>query len=313
MKACARLVAVALSVILLLIEGGYGEVLSRDVIVGAWNIQWLGMPWKRGGIGKKVPQKAGNIADYIKASGVRLLALEEICDDDRVPVKRTNRTLDTVVEILNEGTTAKWTYTLFPKRRHDDAEQHTGLMWDAKTVTPVGEPYKVVLKVPPEEPDKPFHWKRWPYAMKFSLGKGKTDLVIIPVHMKSNVGRKEECKKQRAEEAEQLAEALEAVRNHFSDSDIVIMGDTNVLESTEDAVRTFIKAGFSDLNYGDEPTLAMGSAPFDRAFVPENRPELRRRKIRVFRPCRLSPKQFGKDLSDHYMVTIEVRKLPDDD
>jgi predicted NBD/HSP70 family sugar kinase len=149
--------------------------------------------------------------------------------------------------------------------------------------------------------------------MKFSLGEGKTDLVIVPVHMKSNYGGKKEAKKQRTKEAEQLTEALDTVRNHFSDSDIVIIGDTNVLETTEDAVKTYVNAGFRDLNSGDEPTLATGDAPFDRAFVPENQPELRQRKIRVFRPHWLSPKQFRKDLSDHYMATIKVRIEPDDD
>lgn len=313
MKVSARLIVVALSACLLLAEGGYSEVFCRDIIVGAWNIQWLGMPWKRSGIGKKVPQKAEDIADYIKASGVQLLALEEICDDDGISSKTTNKTLDSVVEILNEGTGANWKYTLFPKRKPADEEQHTGLMWNAKTVTAVGEPYKIDIKVPPEEPDKPLHWKRWPHAMKFATGEGKTDLVIIPVHMKSNYGGKKEAKKQRAEEAEQLTEALEAVRNYFSDEDIVIIGDTNILESKEDAVKAYFKAGLKDLNYDDEPTMAMGDAPFDRAFIPDNQPELRQQKVRVFRPGWLSPKQFRKDLSDHFMVTIKVRIQPDDD
>ncbi|MFH1112906.1 MAG: endonuclease/exonuclease/phosphatase family protein [Pseudomonadota bacterium] len=313
MKAGARLPIVALSAILLLTEGGYGEVFCRDLIVGAWNIQWLGKPWKRSWIGKNVPQKAEDIAGYVKASKVQLLALEEICGDGAIPGNPTNETLDAVIGMLNEGTGASWTYRLFPKRKPDDGEQHTGLMWNAKIVTAVGEPFRIAVKVPPQEPDKPFHWKRWPHAMKFSAGEGKTDFVIIPVHMKSNSSGKEAAKRQRAEEAEQLTEALKDVKNRFSDSDIVIIGDTNVLESTEDAVKTYVKAGFKDLNAGDEPTMAMGSAPFDRAFVTVNQPELSRRKVRVFRPDWLTPMQFRKDLSDHYMVTIKIGIQPDDD
>ena len=132
-----------------MIEGGYSEAFSRDIIVGAWNIQWLGKPWKRSGIGKNVPQRAEDIAAYIKASRVKLLVLEEICDDDQIPDKITNKTLDTVVEILNEGTKANWKYVLFPKRKLDDEEQHTGLMWNDKTVTAVGESYRIDIKVPP--------------------------------------------------------------------------------------------------------------------------------------------------------------------
>jgi hypothetical protein len=313
MKAWARFVAAVLCACLVLFEGGYSEVSCRDITVGAWNIQWLGKPEKRSGIGKKVPQKPEDIADYIKASGVQLLALEEICDDDGVSAKRTNKTLDTVVEILNEGTGADWRYILFPKRRADDDEQHTGLMWNAKTVTAVGEPYKIEMTVPPEEPGRPFYWNRWPHAMKFSTGEGTTDLVIVPVHMKSNLGKTQETRDQRAAEVRQLTEALKAVKSHFSDSDIVIIGDTNILESTEDAAKILLKAGFNDLNSCDESTTAMGDAPFDRAFVPADQPELIQKKIRVVRPHGLSPRQFRRDLSDHYMVTIKIKIEPDDD
>ncbi len=313
MKACARLVAAVLCALLLFFEGGRSEVFCRDLTVGAWNIQWLGIPSMRSGIGKDVAQKAQHLADYIKKSGVRILALEEICDDDGVPATTTNRTLDTVIEILNEGSPANWRYLLFPKRKADDEEQHTGLMWNAKAVTAVGEPYKIGLKVPPDGPDKPFYWNRWPHAMKFSTGEGKTDFVIIPVHMKSNYGGANEARKQRAREAQQLTEALESVKKHFSDSDIVIIGDTNVLDSTEDSAKTFAGAGLKDLNAGDEPTTVMGHAPFDRAFVAADQPELEQRKIRVFRPYGLSPRQFRRDLSDHYMVTIKVRVERDDD
>jgi hypothetical protein len=312
-KACARLVAAVLCAFLLFSEGGYSQVFCRDITVGAWNIQWLGMPSMRSGTGKNVAQKAEDIADYIKTSGVQLLALEEICDDDGDPATIANNTLNTVVEILNEGTGANWKYILFPKRKDGDVEQHTGLMWNAKIVTAVEPYYRIEMNLPSDELDKPFYWNRWPHAMKFSTGEGKTDFVIIPVHMKSNFGGKKKAREQRAEEAEQLTAALEAVKKHFSDSDMVIIGDTNILDSTEDAAKTFLKAGLKDLNSGDEPTTAMSHAPFDRAFVSADEPELRQRKIRVVRPHGLSPRQFRRGLSDHFMVTIKVRIEPDDD
>lgn len=313
MKVSARLATAVLCTLFLFIEGVNSVAFCRDITVGAWNIQWLGEPSKRSGIGKDVAQKPEDIADYIKTSGVQLLALEEICDDDGDPATIANNTLNTVVEILNEGTGANWKYILFPKRNADDVDQHTGVMWNAKTVTAVEKHYKIPLKVPPAEPDKPFYWNRWPYAMKFSTGEGKTDFVIIPVHMKSNYGGTKEAKEQRAKETQQLIEALKDVKSRFSDSDIVIIGDTNVLDSTEDSAKTLVGAGLKDLNAGDEPTTAMSDAPFDRAFVAADQPELRQRKIRVFRPHGLSPRQFRRDLSDHYMVTIKVRVMPDDD
>jgi len=46
--------------------------------VGAWNIEWLGVPGSRSGSGKNVKQKASDIADYIIDSNVDILGLEEV-------------------------------------------------------------------------------------------------------------------------------------------------------------------------------------------------------------------------------------------
>src|SRR3712207_6530830 len=71
------------------------------VRVGALNIEWLGSPKLRSGSAKGVAQEPKDVAEYIKASEVAILALEEIGDDDGDPTKRTNKTLDAAFAELN--------------------------------------------------------------------------------------------------------------------------------------------------------------------------------------------------------------------
>src|SRR5262249_31706256 len=110
------------------------------------------------------------------------------------------------------------------------------------------------------------YFDRWATAMKFSAAEGKTDFVVIPVHLKANVGGVVKTRKQRNVEAKMLTKASPQVREEFKDFDIIIVGDTNILKNDEPATTTITFAGFNDLNFLDMPTHN-GGAPFDRAFV----------------------------------------------
>ena len=161
--------------------------------------------------GKGVPQQAGDIASYIKSSGVNVLALEEIYAEKNGDKKPRNDTLDNVVKILSSDG-AKWKYTLFRSPKSKAVSKLTGVMWNEEVVKPIGEP--IPLKIPAGS----FRGKGKPTAMKFSAGKGKTDFIIIPVHMKSNRAKRgeseDEAKKkaaeQRANEAKYIVQALGA-------------------------------------------------------------------------------------------------------
>ncbi len=286
---------------------------TRNISVGAWNIQWLGSPTSRRGTGVNgVEQKPADIARYIKASRVDVLALQEISDTDSSPFTKTNCILDKAFKILNsEGSRnrrSRWRYILFPKRSQTNPSQLTGIAWNARKVTRVGMPFRIPLQVPG---GRVRYWDRWATAMKFRAGRNRSDFVIIPIHMKANTSRG--AAQQRTREAQILVRSLASVRRQFSDQDIIIIGDANVMRATEQTVVNFTRAGFIDLNSSDRPTTTGGRVPFDRAFVATNQPEFRNAQMDVFKLSGVSRQNFKKFFSDHYMIRFLVRVLRDDD
>lgn len=306
---------------------------SAQLRVGALNIEWLGSPDRRAGAAKGVAQKPAHIAAYVRASGVDVLALEEISDDDGVADRRTNGTLDKAFAELNADGQAKWKYRLFPK--HNEAEEQTwqltGLAWNESRLAPVksangnAEEYRLELVVPAGvtvgAAGKPA-FERWATAMKFSAGSGKTDIVVIPVHLKSNRAAfpGQNTAKQREVEAGMLLTALAEVRARFGDDDIIVLGDTNVLKKEEKAVAAFRAAGFVDLNAADSPTYISGSfkSPFDRAFVPKadgnpKAKEFAQPSFDVFTHPTFSSAQYRRRVSDHRMIRLRIEVMTDDD
>ncbi len=175
---------------------------SADLVrIGAWNIEWLGKPGNRSNSGQGVPQSVEDISKYITEFKVYLLALIEVCDDDLDSTKISNTTMDVVIDKLNSGA-QKGKYTLFPKKDSSDLDQHLGVAWNESVVTRDGEPFRLPVNTQHREYDL---LKRLPYAVKFSFGSGKTDVVLVPMHMKSNRESVQRGKKQRAEEAKRTS------------------------------------------------------------------------------------------------------------
>jgi endonuclease/exonuclease/phosphatase family metal-dependent hydrolase len=271
------------------------------IILGAWNIEHLG---------QRTPGQAPiALAEHITLAGVDVLALEEIHDTDDDPSTYTNHVLDTVVLLLNEGGAAKWDYKLFPKKREGDTSQLTGVMWNKKRVQAEGEPFRLPMHQP--DVDGEMHpWDRWATAMKFRFG-DKTDIVIIPLHMKANVNGADFGMAQRGVEAKMLVDQLAAVKAKFNDQDVVLLGDTNFKPQEGPAAEVFADAGFRDLNDGDVTTYARGTgAPFDRIFVPKQ-PEFRFTRQYVL--LSTQPEQHEEYLSDHHMVVAAIKVMDDDD
>lgn len=303
------------------------------VRIGALNIEWLGRPSSRAGDAKGVAQDPKDIAGYVKDSGVAVLALEEICDDDGVSETRTNTTLNAAFAHLNASGQSKWKYRLFAKHpaAQDANLQLVGLAWNESVMTPVkpagaaAEEYRLKLEVPAGvtvgAPGKPA-FERWATAMKFSAGPANTDVVVIPVHLKSNrpAFQGQDSAKQREVESQMLLAALADVRAKFTDDDVIVLGDTNVLTKGEKAVATFTAAGFVDLNAGDAVTYSSGQYqnPFDRAFVPQaagnpKAKEFAATAFDVFRHLTLTAAEYRKLISDHRMIRITVEVMDDDD
>jgi hypothetical protein len=300
-----------LSLILLISLYVPTSIFAQTAVVGAWNIQWLGTPEQRPNIAKGRAQKAEDIADYIIESGVDVLGLEEISDDDGVNGTYTNKTITRALQVIRNKTGQIWQYVLFPKR--SGKTQLAGFAWNRNKARFIGQ-----RKIPIDNSGGGAAWDRHPYAVKLSFGQGKTDAVFIVVHMKSNVGGAAVTRPQRAREARLLVEQLDFIRTFYDDEDIVIMGDTNVLSGQEEAVTTYVNSGFLDLNSENTPTTKEGDAPFDRIFVPEGQNEFQGSTMRVFRNDFLSSHSLSADtffvrFSDHFMVTTRINVSKDDD
>ncbi len=283
-----------LLIVIFLTTTGF-SLAQPNISIGAWNIQWLGSPDQRSGCGKDVRQSAEDIALYISGSRVDILALEEIGDTDGEAQNRTNDTLDRAMNILNSTGGNRWKYLPFGKRNQNQTTQLTGVAWNERKVEKIGNPFRLPLTTTAGN-----HWDRWATAIKFKLGNNKTDLVVILVHMKANVGSGNHIL-QRESEAQALMNAVNSVRAHFNDQDIVIIGDTNILNNAEGALTKFRNGGFIDLNNADSSTVADGRAPFDRAFIPQNQTEFSIAAMDVFKMNGVTKNEFRVKFSDHYM------------
>jgi len=283
-----------------------------SIVIGSWNIEWLGAPQMRSGPSRDVAQKAEDLAQVIQGSGVDVLALEEISDNPATEFDPDNPVVARALEILSQGQTRPWKYILFPKK-DEGPDQLTGIAWNSARVSAIDGPYR--LPIQDKTSDKFELWKRWPQAMQFRTAAGMTDFVVIPIHLKSN--RKDlkfdSPARQRAQESAALVKVLAQVRKRFQDQDVIVLGDTNCLNARERALKNLVHVGYRDLNAKDMRTTWKGPAPFDRIFLPLGQPEFKQSKETVYKPSGMSFEEFKIRCSDHYLVTAPIRVLNDDD
>ncbi len=290
--------------------------------IGTWNIEWLGKPEDRSGPAKGVAQKPEDLADLIAQSGVSVLAVEEVVSRERgLPIR--SRELEATMDLLEKQRAGHWHYVLFPGR--NDGDQLTGVMWNQDAVTALNtadnpwnqtsdKPYE--LPIPKGRgPTGSSLWNRPPHAMKFSGGTGKSDFVVVIVHMKADYNG--DFAAHREKEAESLVDALPAVRRAFHDQDIVILGDSNCTGDHEPAIIDLEKAGFYDTNSAHAKTHWRGGT-MDRIMTPSGQPEFARHNFEVFsetymKKRGLSPKEYKTKFSDHYMVVTTIDIGDDDD
>lgn len=294
----------------------------EHVRVGSWNIEWLGSPKSRSGEAKDIAQSAEDLADCIIYSKVSVLAVEEVVT--RLPGRPLrSREIEAVLESVRNRSGAAWDYVLFPGRNKGD--QLTGVLWNASVVTALshdGKPWKQTESQPwavPLEADKGPQgsqlWHRPPHAMKFTTGEGKTDFVLVVLHMKADYKSKFEA--HREAEAKSLVGAIPLVRSEFGDSDIVLLGDTNCASASEAAITVFQNAGFKDVGAGKSATHWRGGS-MDRVLSRADQPEFKDSTFEVvsdaYRSARkLSPEDFKRRFSDHYMVVSTISVMEDDD
>jgi hypothetical protein len=301
---------------------------QETVRVGAWNIEWLGFPETRGRPGKGIEQKAADLGEYVHASGVQVLALEEIGVDSTQTLKSPQ--LQAMFDYLKQKHGQSWQYVLHAKANYPPGAeppivrgQHVGLAWRTDVATRVGEPVRIDIGTNPTYGRK--FWERRATAVKLSFGQGKTDAVFIPVHPKSNRNTdnpedRQWTYKQRAAEVAALVLKLQSVREKFGDQDLVILGDFNFLWDDDLGAGALAAAGFRDLNATDGGTTAAwgdgySSAPFDRIFVTASQPEFAAAQQKVWRNAGgdSAIREFRIRHSDHYLVTCDIKLAADDD
>lgn len=282
-----------------------------SIRVAAWNLHWLGRPDRRRG----VAQKPEDVAKYIQASQAALVALNEVSANEGTNDAPTNKTLTRAFAILKTLTGDEWKHVLFLRDESNDKDLLCGVAWNTSRVKMVGKPFRIPVR---KNKQWSFIWNRHPYAVKFSTGEKKTDLVLIPVHMKSNRGGARKTSEQRAQEARTLIRCLGQVQNQYSDDDLVILGDFNTLYGSEPSQYRFAVAGLKDLNSADEKTWIkdnrFSAAPFDRILLAADQPESKKCQMTVFKKHHLvSEETFRKFLSDHYLIYTDIPILEDDD
>ena len=295
--------------------------IGSDLRIGAWNIEWLGKPEDRSGAAKGIAQDPRDLADCINASNVAVLALEEIVAAPGRPLRSSE--IEATIEVLSKKTSAKWDYVLFPGRAEGD--QLTGIMWNTGKVTALnqaGKPWQEftdeawALPIPKaRSASGSALWNRPPHAVKFTTGDGLTDFVTTVIHMKADYNG--DFAAHRQEEAAALVRALTAVRTKFKDEDIVILGDSNCVGEHEPAIIELEKADYFDLNARHTQTHWQGGT-MDRALVPTRQPEFEAHQFEVMsdrylRDSGLTPRDYKRRYSDHYMVVMTLKIMKDDD
>ncbi|MDI1290004.1 MAG: hypothetical protein PSX37_08675 [bacterium] len=294
---------------------------QTSLVIASWNIEWLGKPDDRSGPARGRAQSAADLAECLASTGASIVAVEEIIATAGTNPPRSKELDATIVE-LNGRTKGQWDYELFPGRNADD--QLTGVLWnidDVQAVDAAGaawderdSPYRVPVKSGRSAKGNSL-WNRPPHAMKFSAGEGRSDIVVIVVHMKADY--QGDFASHRAEEATALSESLAAVRKVFVDDDIIVLGDTNCVQQVEPALDIYAKAGLRDLNAKNEQTHWRGGS-MDRIMVMNGQPEFAASVFsvasdRYLERKRWKPEDFKRVLSDHYPVYATVAIEADDD
>lgn len=287
---------------------------ADNIRVGAWNLETLGTPQsrdyrkKRPSHGFGVARNPADLADQVGRLNLDVLVLSEIDDTTPEDDLRTNTILDDMVGILNSGREHDWTYVLFPKYSYYLHSQLTGVAWNRVKINQRGDWYRVLLG---NRASRYWEWDRHPHAIQFSRGKGRTDFVVIPIHMKA--GRSDKAIDQRRVEAAALAARLDHIAAHFDDDDLILIGDFNMTRANEPAGRMFRDSGLIDLNPRDLPTHAAKLA-LDRGYVSRSPTFRTVRPLTIAAPVsRADAALFRRQFSDHWPIVLELEEQADDD
>jgi len=275
-------------------------VVNADWIrLASWNIEKLGT-----NADESAPVA---LAEHLHLTGVDVILMQEIYDNDGNSTTKTNSQLDETFRILNEETGQDWTYEMFPNRHAGDKSQLLATAWNRSRLKKIGETYRLEFDRTGNE------WDRHPHAIKLSAGDDKTDIVLVGIHMKANF--QGDFSEQRAKEANILVEALPEIQNRFEDYDVIFAGDFNCKSNDEPAIKQLEDIAYRDLNGKDKETHVQ-YGPLDRILVPTpgvNESAAEFSFSRQYILTAADSDAFDEYLSDHLMILTPIRILEDDD
>lgn len=285
-----------------------GPAEPETIRIGSWNIEWLGQPGRRE---NRLAQAPDDLARYLIHSGCDAVGLMEISWNTDTTEGPGNDTLVEALRLVKERTDQEWRHVLFPREGSADRDQLCGVAWNASRLRRQDGPWPIPIYRIEGQPEA---WRRPPYAVQFSAGPDANSFVLIVVHLKSNRGGPEATAPIRDAETLSLVHALGAVKQRFRDEDIVVLGDFNCLKHTERALSRLSHAGFRHLNEEDQLTWIASrdfpAAPFDRIFVPEQRPAFADAKQTTLKTHHLGDEAaFRARLSDHYLIYTDIKVL----
>ena len=300
---------------------------------------WLGMNQNRSG-----PANFDAIADYIESAGPPdVIAVSEVKGNTLL----RSRELDQIVQRVG----GQWDHQLFPQLAGRD--QCTGLVWNKDRVRLLDAREVMVERSPKEWTKYCFanglltdqgnpvllHDRRVFAGFFEAIGEGRTDFVVVPLHLKSSRGGVTHNRLRRYHEARTLLDALAPMTVEKGEMDVVLIGDTNMLAGVREEFELSEAGRTSGTRYivtWGEPDFfrqlggdafnthldgvpgndvpAVDRAPFDRAFVPAGQKEFSASEFRMHDSAVIADEPgYKRDVSDHVMIYFDVAVMGDDD
>jgi endonuclease/exonuclease/phosphatase family metal-dependent hydrolase len=265
----------------------------KSLRLGAWNLEHFGSRNDP----TRTEEDVQAIADYIRKLDVQVLGVCEI--DGEKPLK------DLVKRIGPE-----WKSVLGTSGKvGQEGQVAPGVLWDDSRVEMLGAGELSELSGH-QSAGLVFH--RAPVVAAFRDRAGGPDFRVVVVHLKA--GRTPEDFERREAEGKALRGYLEKlVSDEKEDDDIVVVGDFNHDPSAGEA-GTWKDRGFAHFLIGRGRSIIHFDRQIDHAVPLGTFEEIREGSFTVHNRDGLrDAKKWRNTYSDHFPITVELERVPDDD
>ena len=272
-----------------------------QLAIGTWNLEFLGAPGNlRNDTPPRTDADVAAIGQKIKALGVAVLAVQEICGE--APLQQVASSIG-----------PSWSFVLGTTGGWDDGKtaQNIGFLYDSAVVELLSA--EELLAFPRKLEEVPiFH--RVPVTVCFKVRATGFDFRMVTVHLKA--GQKAQDEQKRRLEATTLHGWLQQLqRTPGEDQDIVVLGDFNSSYGSEP--ETVLEDG--KMMHYLEPkvrtaTIMHFPEPIDHVVVAPDFDELNEASFTVHSDLGdLDKNAWRKIYSDHFPVTATIAANSDGD